>query len=87
MPSVATNEGMPNLTTMTPFRNPTSPPAIRLAIKANGKLSVNAQTLVNATIPTPIMEGNDKSISPAMTMSVSGRAMTAKKGIVDIYAA
>jgi hypothetical protein len=33
-----------------------------------------------------MMEGNDRSISPAMTTIVRGRAMTAKNGMVDMYA-
>jgi len=35
----------------------------------------------NATIPMAIIDGNDRSISLAMTMTVKGMAIMAKKGV------
>ena len=37
-------------------------------------------------MPHAITEGNDRSISPAMMTIVSGRAMRAKNGVVDMKA-
>ncbi len=84
---VATSDGIPNLTTMMPFSSPTSNPAPRQATNASSTLPVLSKTLTNPNIPIAMMEGNDRSISPAITIIVSGNAIMAKNGMVDIYAA
>jgi hypothetical protein len=40
----------------------------------------------NATIPMAIMDGNERSISLAITTMVKGMAIMAKKGIDDMKA-
>jgi hypothetical protein len=35
-------------------------------------------------MPKAIIDGKDKSISPVMMSKVNGKAMRAKKGVVDI---
>ena len=40
----------------------------------------------NATMPIAMMDGKERSISPAMTTIVNGMAIMAKKGTVDMKA-
>ncbi len=44
------------------------------------------QRVQEVTIPMAIMDEKERSISPAMTTMVSGMAMIAKKGMVDMKA-
>ncbi len=87
VPMVATRDGIPSRTTIAPFRSPARNPATRQKIKASTILPVVLKTLTNTSIPIAIMDGNDKSISPAITTIVNGKAIMAKNGIVDINAA
>ena len=68
-------------------------PVSKAAIKARTTLivilsipSVELYVKENATMPMAMIDGKERSISPAMTIIVSGMAIIEKKGMVDIKA-
>ena len=90
---VATSEGIPNLTMMKPLSQPITVPVSRAAQKARktcrGMLprpEVASMVSRNATMPIAMTDGNERSISAAITIMVSGIAMIAKNGTVDMKA-
>ena len=86
VPIVATSEGIPILTTMMPFSKPASTPASRQAAKPSHTLWVATNTTSKAVMPKAMIEGKERSISPVMMTSVSGIAISAKNGVVDMKA-
>ena len=80
VPMVATSEGMPNRTTMSPFSRPTPRPAASPARRP----SSGCPTATNTQAPTAITEPNERSISRAITTSVSESAIIPVNGTDDI---
>jgi hypothetical protein len=90
---VTTSEGMPNFTTMNPLIQPIMVPAIRAAIIARNTRTVvlpmkavSVYIKENATMPMAMIDGNERSISFAITTMVRGIAIMAKKGMEDMKA-
>jgi hypothetical protein len=71
---------------MMPFNHPAKVPVASAARNANHTHPVDSYVNMKAIIPIAIMEGNERSISPAITVIVNGIAMMAKNGMVDIKA-
>ena len=86
VPMVATKEGIPMATTKLPFRSPEIIPADSAPSVAKPTFPVSSNIVTKATIPMAMIDGKERSISPAMMTIVRGRAMMAKNGVVAINA-
>ena len=86
VPIVATRDGIPSPATIAPLTRPARIPASAHAAEARIRLFVYSSVNENAPVPRAMTAGNDRSISPAITTIVSGRATSAKKGVVDMNA-
>ena len=82
VPMVATSAGTPIVTTMSAFSSPQATPMSKETRTASGTLSVASHTRTNPTMPSAMTDGKERSISPATTTSVSGRATMPNIGIV-----
>ena len=78
--------GSPIRTTITPLRTPARRPARRHATKPSQVLPVTLNTSSKAVMPMAMIDGNDRSISPVITIMVRGMAISAKNGVVDMKA-
>ena len=84
VPIVATRDGTPNLTTIKPLISPAIRPKRRHAKNPSQTLPVATKTTSYPTIPKAITEAKERSISPVMMTRVSGMAIRAKYGVVDM---
>ena len=82
VPIVRTSDGTPKATMSAPLSRPTPSPAARPAIRPGPPWPA----AMNTHAPTAITAANERSISPAMTTSVSASAMIPVSGTVDISA-
>jgi hypothetical protein len=92
VPIVATSDGIPNLTTIKPLIQP----MMATDEQGSDKSQKNSYGYITdvalciqmrtATMPIAMMDGKERSISPAMTTIVKGIAIKAKKGMVDMKA-
>jgi hypothetical protein len=82
VPIVTTSAGMPMRVTKTPFSSPASAPTASAVRTASATLPVVRSTAMNPTMPRPMIEGNDRSMSPLTMTIVSRRAGSAKHGVV-----
>ncbi len=86
VPMVATSDGMPIFVTITPLRRPATIPPRMQPMKPSATLCVRVNTRSKIVMPKAMTDGNERSISPVMTTSVKGMAMSAKYGVVDMKA-
>ncbi len=83
VPIVTTRDGMPTIVTRSPLKSPASAPTARAAAIPSSTLPVASQALTKPTIPSAMIEGKERSMSPAMMTRVRGIAITAKYGVVS----
>ncbi len=84
VPSVATMEGIPNLTINTELIKPASIPMRRPANRATKIFWVSTNTLAKTQAEIASTEGKERSISPKIIMGVKASTIIPIKGMVDI---
>ncbi len=82
VPIVTTSDGIPMYVTMAPLNTPHRAPTASAAAIPSSTLPVAFHAATKPTIPSDMIDGNDRSMSPATMTIVSGIAMIAKNGVV-----
>ena len=67
---------------MNPLKSPHATPVASAATTPSSTLPVACQVATKPTIPSDMVEPNDRSMSPATMTIVRGMATMAKKGVV-----
>ena len=84
---VMTSEGMLSREISAPLIQPQAAPVAKPASERQRAAAAPAwSTRQNTAVPSAMIEGNDRSISPVMTTKVSASAMMAKSGVVSAKA-
>ena len=78
MPIVTTSEGRPTTVTTRPLKRPAPAPTASDAMAESATLPVASQVHTKPTMPRAMMEGNERSMSPATMTIVSAMATMAK---------
>ena len=78
MPIVTTSEGSPMTVTTRPLKRPALVPTSSATIAPRATLAVASQVHTKPTMPRAMMEGNERSMSPATMTIVSAIATMAK---------
>ena len=79
---VMTSEGMFSHDTKKPLTQPQAAPVAKPKSKATGQTSPCVTPMQKIAVPSAMMEGKDRSISPVMTTKVSARAIMPNCGVV-----
>src|SRR4051812_4548193 len=77
VPIVTASEGSPTFVTRKPLKAPRTAPRSRTSGRIDSSGRPANQSLPMTALDSPTMLATERSISPVMTMSVSGRAMSA----------
>ena len=79
---VMTREGMLSRATSAPFTQPQSAPVAKPPSKATHCGSSAFTSRQKTAVPSAMMEGKERSISPVMTTKVKASASTPNSGVV-----
>ncbi len=79
---VTTSEGSPTTVMTRPLKSPAAAPTPMAAMTPSRTMSVASQTQTKPTMPRPMTEGNDRSMSPDTMTIVSIIAMMPNCGTV-----
>ncbi len=82
VPMVMTREGMLSRATSAPFTQPQSAPVAKPPSTATHCGSSALTSRQNTAVPSAMMEGKERSISPVMTTKVRASASTPNSGVV-----